>query len=306
MASPTVEVREGAGAWTSTLDGFTATAASSLTIRLADTAGVSTWSLQCVSTDDINDTATINGGLSVDTVTYDATLTAPVAGSALILESVVNNGISNGISDPALTTRFKIRVLTADNREVIAVDETTEGSSVYGWAKAVNEKIREASTLGAAPGGSTGDMQYNNAGAFGGTGALSTDGTDLTIGSGVEVSSDSTLAKEGVVNTTNTSDHTVIDFDLSASNGLYVIDVLIQGVKSDGSIGKWWKVCRSFLNDAGVYTNGTLKSLDDDEIGGTPTWTVTIDRSSGTARVRVNSDGDNVNWNAFGQRVLRT
>lgn len=55
---------------------------------------------------------------------------------------------------------------------------TTDGSGVLSWAAG-----------GGAPGGSSGQLQYNNAGAFGGTSGITTTGTELTIASGTKTAS---------------------------------------------------------------------------------------------------------------------
>jgi hypothetical protein len=56
---------------------------------------------------------------------------------------------------------------------------TTDGSGVLSWA----------ASAGGSPGGSSGQLQYNNAGAFGGTSGITTTGTELTIASGTKTAS---------------------------------------------------------------------------------------------------------------------
>lgn len=56
---------------------------------------------------------------------------------------------------------------------------TTDGSGVLSWA----------ASAGGSPGGSNTQLQYNNAGAFGGTSGITTTGTELTIASGTKTAS---------------------------------------------------------------------------------------------------------------------
>jgi collagen type VII alpha len=55
---------------------------------------------------------------------------------------------------------------------------TTDGTGVLSWT-----------TVAASPGGSTTQLQYNNAGAFAGASGLTTNGTELTIASGTKTAS---------------------------------------------------------------------------------------------------------------------
>lgn len=140
MASPLCTVNT-----LSTVDGVDVTAASTVSIELIDAAGVNSWEVECISTDDTNDTATINGTLTVDNITKTAEFTAPALGSAMIWRSRVNSGRdSNGRLDPSLTTTFGIYVLSAQGNRVIAVNETTEGSSAFGWTAPINLILRNA------------------------------------------------------------------------------------------------------------------------------------------------------------------
>ncbi len=162
-ASPTCEVKDGAGAYTATTDGFNTTPAGTTTIRLVSTAGVDSWSISCVGTDDLRLAATINAGLTIDGVLKTCTFTAPLAGSALIFRSVVVD--VNGV---VATTTCGIYTLTAGSRRVGAVGETTEGSAAFGWVKWINDVIRNPSGGAGTPGGSPGDVQVNTAGALAG------------------------------------------------------------------------------------------------------------------------------------------
>lgn len=122
------------------------TAASTPTIALANVAGANFWSISCTSTDDTNTTSSVNGTLSINQVSKTATFTAPAAGSAVIFTSqvgVVGLGLdANGVSNPALTTTFKVNVQTAGGLRVLAVNESLEQSSTFGWSSVINAAVR--------------------------------------------------------------------------------------------------------------------------------------------------------------------
>ena len=149
MPSPICQVKEGAGAYQSTTYGVDVSASASLTIKLADTTDVNSWSIQCVTTDDTNVAATINGALAIDNPTKTATLTAPAKrGAALRFRSVVNNGLdANGVVDDDLSTTFCIYVPTLIGQRVLAADETIESDPVFGWITSVNKVLRDYSVV---------------------------------------------------------------------------------------------------------------------------------------------------------------
>ena len=125
------------------------------TIALFDTAGVKSWSLRCISSDENQVPATISAGLTIDQITKTATFTSPNtnAGAALIFESEVNGGLDvNGRKDASLTTRFGVFVLTnPGSLRVGAFDETLEGSAAHGWLTKFNETVRSAGVGGVTP-----------------------------------------------------------------------------------------------------------------------------------------------------------
>lgn len=149
MASPTCLVNA-----TSTVNGVDVAATSTYTIALQDTAGVKQWQIICLNTDDFLVGSTITAGLTVNTTTKTATGVAPAGGSALIFQSVVNGGKTNGIADPSLTTTFAIFVRTATGYRVGAFNEFTEGSAAFGWMTKFNAIVRNA--LGSAAGAGNG------------------------------------------------------------------------------------------------------------------------------------------------------
>ena len=136
-------------------DGVNVAKNSTVTIAIADTAGVKSWSLQCLSTDDLLVASNITSGLSINTTTKVATFTSPntTVGAALIFESKVNGGIDiNGRVDESLTTRFGVFVLTDDGSlRVGAFDETTEGNASFGWTAKFNAGIRAAAASALTP-----------------------------------------------------------------------------------------------------------------------------------------------------------
>lgn len=168
MPSPTCEVKDGGGAYTATTNGVDVTPANTVTIRLASTAGVTTWSITCIGTDETSDASTVTSGLTVDGVTKTATFTAPVAGKAYLFQSRVNGGIDqNGTSAPALTTTFIVHTLTGSGLRVGALGETTEAGS-FGWTSKVNDVIRNGG------GGGGGDYETANSALTSATGQRDT------------------------------------------------------------------------------------------------------------------------------------
>lgn len=140
MASPTVQVKDGGGAYQATTNGVNVTPGNTTTINLVSGAGVTTWQISCISTDETSTAPT----LTVDNVAKTATFTAPAAGKALIFRSVVNGGIGvDGVADSSLTTTFGIYTLIGGKR-VVALNETFEGNATYGWTTVLNDLIRSA------------------------------------------------------------------------------------------------------------------------------------------------------------------
>lgn len=136
-------------------NGVNVAANSLVTIAISDTAGVKSWSLRCISTDENHVAATITAGLSIDQITKTATFTSPnvTTGAALIFESMVNGGLDvNGRQDSSLTTRFGVFVLTSTGSlRIGAFDETTEGDASFGWTSKFNAAVRAAGTAGITP-----------------------------------------------------------------------------------------------------------------------------------------------------------
>ncbi len=160
MVSPVCEVKDGSGSYASTTNGVDVTPGDAITIRLADS-NVDQWEITCVTTDDLNVAATVNGGLTVNPLNKTASFTAPAAGAALRFRSRVNGGLGpNNTAKPSYTTTFCIYTLTTNGTRTIAADETTEGSP-FGWVANVNTSIRSG---GGGGGGSVADDIAKHAG----------------------------------------------------------------------------------------------------------------------------------------------
>jgi hypothetical protein len=146
MPSPACQVKDGAGAYQATTNGVDVTPTNTVTINLVSSAGVSTWSIRCITTDDQSDAAAITAALVIDSVAKTATFTAPVAGRAYRFQSQINSGIdSNGVSQTSYTTTFCVYTLTAGGRRAHAVDETFESNATFGWVADINNLIRNPS-----------------------------------------------------------------------------------------------------------------------------------------------------------------
>lgn len=173
-ASPTCEVKDGSAAYVATANGVNLTVGNTIVIRLASTVDVSTWLIECATTDDTSSASSVTASLSVDSTLRTATFTAPAAGKAYRFRSRVNNGLDvNGVADPALETTFCVYTLTSGSRRVIAADETTEGNATFGWIAWINDLIRNPTAgSGTSPGGSTTQFQYNNGGTFAGASGM--------------------------------------------------------------------------------------------------------------------------------------
>lgn len=142
MANPLVEVRHGANPFVPVLPGvpFVATAGATLDIRLADTAGVVTWEIQCIDSDE---TSTVLPVTRNAPPAMSATASIPAgSGKAWLFRSRVNNGKSNNRGDPTLT--FKVHVPAPNGLMVGTTNETYEGSTTHGWLGPINQAIRTA------------------------------------------------------------------------------------------------------------------------------------------------------------------
>lgn len=148
--SPTCEVKDGSGSWVSTTDGVDVTVGNTISIRLASTAGVDVWSIQCITTDETSTAPT----LTVNYTTKVATFTAPAAGKALRFKSTVTSQ-SDKVTSSAT---FCIYTLTGSGQRVVAFQETTEGDSSFGWTARLNAAVRQITSSAFVTGPDTVDI----------------------------------------------------------------------------------------------------------------------------------------------------
>ncbi len=152
MASPTCEVKDGAGAYVATISGNDVTPGNTITIKLTDTSARS-WSISCITTDELSVAATVTAALTINTVAQTATFTAPVAGRTYRFKSIVNGGIGpDGVAVASYSTTFCVYTLPAGGVRCIAADETTEGDATFGWISRFNGIAR--GTVTTSSGGS--------------------------------------------------------------------------------------------------------------------------------------------------------
>lgn len=128
------------------------------------------------------------------------------------------------------------------------------GSNVTITGTWPNQTIAAAGT---SPGGSTTQLQYNNAGAFGGTSGITTTGTELTIASGTQT------ASSPVVNATQTWNNAAVTFTGvklnvtdTASNAASLLADFQVGSSSKFKVDKSGN---TFANGS-VWVNGTTTS----------------------------------------------
>jgi hypothetical protein len=142
MPSPTCTVNH-----LPTTDGVNVTSESLVTIRLADHAGVTSWSLECVDTDERTTPTAINDLLTVNSTTKQATFTMLPDGYSLIFVSTVNGGVDlDGRAQASYSTRFKVASLTEIGTRVIATNQTYEGSASHGLVPYINPLLRSGGT----------------------------------------------------------------------------------------------------------------------------------------------------------------
>lgn len=138
MASPLCTINS-----LSTVDGVDVAASSTITIALDDVSGVTVWDLQVISTDELQDAATLTAALSINQIAKTATLVMPSSACHLRFQSQVNNGRdSAGRDDASLTTTFSVNVLLDSGRRVLAFDESLENNQEFGWVSTLNSHFR--------------------------------------------------------------------------------------------------------------------------------------------------------------------
>ena len=137
-----------------------------------------------------------------------------------------------------------------------------------------------ASTGGGTPGGSTTQLQYNNAGAFGGASGLTTNGTELTIASGTKT------ASAPAVDATQTWNNAAIGFTAIKLN---ITDTTSAGLSffADFQVSTVSKF--QFRKDGAVQIAGSLYGGN----GAAPLWAL----SGGGLNL---VDGRTIGWSSAG------
>src|ERR1017187_3405838 len=77
--------------------GVNVTSASTLTVKLVNSAGVQAWSILCTGVDELTNKATVNSSLSQDNTHWSATFTMPTTslGAAMQFTSITNQGTAS-------------------------------------------------------------------------------------------------------------------------------------------------------------------------------------------------------------------
>ena len=158
MSSPNCLVQEGAGPFNATTGGINVAAGAAVSIKLTDTTGVATWSLQVLGTDELSSAPSLTGVNSVTHLVTSpstvVTLNFPNAtGRALLFRSTTTGGGTT-------TTKFAIYSLVGAYR-VGAVGETRETDDNFGWTGKVNKVIRDFAS-GSGPAGGDLSGTYPN------------------------------------------------------------------------------------------------------------------------------------------------
>ena len=141
---------------------------STVTIALANTAGVGSWNLSCTSSDGINPNsapAVINAGLTINHTAFTATFTAPTQdgyyGAAMQFTSVVNAGTYN-----QNTVTVGIFVLNTNGKRLFFGAESFESNATVGCAADLNVLTIITSGSGGSGGSPTGSAGGDLSGSY--------------------------------------------------------------------------------------------------------------------------------------------
>ena len=105
-----------------------------------------------------------------------------------------------------------------------------------------------------------------------------------------------TNTKEDGLRTTDNASHTLAALAVP-NNSIVLYEAEVVCIKSDATIGGYFKKARPFLRTGSTMTPGTVRNVDKQFVGGSPTWDIVMDDDgSGNARITVNSQGDDVTW----------
>lgn len=136
--NPAVLVSDNGGAFQSTTNGVNVGAGDPITVKLANSAGVSTWTLSCIGTDDQSVAPAIGvSGIGNSLRTFEV----GNVGTAFIFQSIVTD---NQSPPNQYTTTFKVSVLAANGSSVMCTNERFEGNATYGWIVLINSYLRGA------------------------------------------------------------------------------------------------------------------------------------------------------------------
>ncbi len=274
MPSPVCTVKDGAGSPQTTPPFATITPGNTVTIAVASTTGVKTWSIECYGADETTDPTSI--ALTVDTAAKTATFTAPAASKALLFRSTINGAVDVNSADRAdWITTFKVATLTPNNYAVGAVGEEYQHDATYGHLEILNTVVRDAGTF-----------------LSGTITATTVDWTPAGV---------STYRVKSTLATVQTTDATVTTLATFALPDARITDLIATITGHEPATGDCYRVdvgvtYHRFSAGAPVLV-GALLAANERTTASAATWDGTIDVSSNSARVRVTGQvAKTINW----------
>lgn len=308
MPSPTCQVKDGGGAYQATTTGVDVTPGNTITINLVSSAGVSTWSIECVYTDELSSAATVTAALVIDQNAKTATYTAPVAGRAYIFRSRVNNGLDTNLQpQSSYTTTFIVHTLISSKR-VLSAQETLEANATAGWLAKVNDFIRNPTTATDATTSAKGIVQLTNdlagtaasptvIGLTGTAGVLANDCTDVDSTANAQGDVFSRLRS---VQTSSTTTTTLYAYTMADETCVTIDFVVTMARRTNVTKAGRYKGSATYRRTGGgapALVGAAEYATDQETTAGDG---VAIDVSSNDIRIRVTAaDADNRNW--FGE-----
>lgn len=138
------------GTWTATTSAVEVAAGETISVKLADSAGVGAWQIDVYGTDGQSTAPTITQATSVNgTATFTAPST-PATGWALIIRSMIGNNSlgrdANGRTVASYTKTFKLYFPTSGGYQPLALNETNESDPNSGWAGPLNDMLRNGNS----------------------------------------------------------------------------------------------------------------------------------------------------------------